>query len=356
MKSQRRILFVSRAYPPVVGGIENQNYALSQILPSYCDVRTIANPFGKKALVIFLPLMLLRLMYLMRDYDTLLLGDGVLAVLGAHVKKSMPDKKVVCIIHGLDVTFPQAIYQGFWVQKFVPTMDRIIAVSSYSRMLCVDKGLDPNKVSFVPNGVHPDDFAHADISKDALWNVIGAQHRGKRIILTSGRLARRKGVAWFITHVLRELPEDFVYVVSGDGPDRDAIHEAIDASHLHDRVVMLGYVTDDVRLMLFHTCDLFVQPNVPVEGDVEGFGLTPIEASASGLLVLASDLEGLKDAIIDGENGFSLPSGDAHAWRSKVLEVLDGDFDRVGFGRRASSYTSEHFSWDRIARLYVDHF
>jgi glycosyltransferase involved in cell wall biosynthesis len=45
-------------------------------------------------------------------------------------------------------------------------------------------------------------------------------------------------------------------------------------------------------------------PNIPVSGDMEGFGLTALEASASGSLVVASDLEGISDAIRDGKNGF----------------------------------------------------
>lgn len=49
------ILFISRAYPPVTGGIENQNYALSQWLPRYATVTTIANRHGKKMLPLFYP-------------------------------------------------------------------------------------------------------------------------------------------------------------------------------------------------------------------------------------------------------------------------------------------------------------
>jgi len=355
MKSQRRILFVSRAYPPVVGGIENQNYELSQALPRHCDIRTIANPYGKKALPFFLPLILVRLTYLMRDYDTLLLGDGVLAVLGAYIARIMPNKKIVCIIHGLDVTYGSSIYQGLWVQRFLPMIDHFIAVGNYSRDLCIAKGLAPHKITFVPNGVDPVRFVESDTTKEDLWSIIGEQYRNKKVILTSGRLARRKGVAWFVENVLKNLPREMIYVVAGDGPDRDNIHEAVVDHDLEDRVILLGYVSDQERLILFHTCDIFVQANISVHGDVEGFGLTPVEAAVSGIPVLAANLEGLKDAIIDGENGFSLASGDSQVWQSKVLEVLSDDFDRVAFGQKASDYTAAHYSWDHVAQLYTHH-
>ena len=101
-----------------------------------------------------------------------------------------------------------------------------------------------------------------------------------------------------------KLPENFHYVIAGDGPDREDIVKAIAEKNLSSRVDILGYVTDKIRNILFNTADIFVQPNIKIVNDMEGFGISVIEASACERVVLASNLEGLKDAIKDGENGF----------------------------------------------------
>jgi len=71
-----KILFISRAYPPIVGGIENQNYELGKWLGRIADVKIIANTHGRKFLPLFAPYALLRAVLNISKYDVLLLGDG----------------------------------------------------------------------------------------------------------------------------------------------------------------------------------------------------------------------------------------------------------------------------------------
>ena len=87
---------------------------------------------------------------------------------------------------------------------------------------------------------------------------------------------------------------------------------------------------------------------------MEGFGITAIEAAACGRVVLASNLEGLKDAINDGQNGFLLEPGNAEIWTEKIKEVLLNDSFRKEFGEKAKQYTVEHYSWDKIAQRYLE--
>jgi phosphatidyl-myo-inositol dimannoside synthase len=64
---------------------------------------------------------------------------------------------------------------------------------------------------------------------------------------------------------------------------------------------------------MLNTCyaaaDLFVMPNIPVEGDMEGFGIVLLEANRAGVPAVASDLEGIRDVIEPGENGYRVPHG-----------------------------------------------
>ncbi len=351
-----KILFISRAYPPVVGGIENQNYEISRALSRIADVKVIANTDGKRLLPLFLPWALITALFYMRKYDVLLLGDGVLGIVISFVKLFYGKrKKVACIVHGLDLTFENEFYQNIWVKRFIPEADVLIAVGNQTIKEGVARGIKKEQFVFVPNGVDTKKFVPKDMPRTRLEKLIkGKLEDDTHVLFTGGRLVRRKGVAWFIENVLPTLPQNVIYVVSGAGPDFDNIKNAIEKAKMQERVILLGYISNEDRDVLLHTCDLFIQPNIPVKGDMEGFGLVVLEAGSSGIPVVASRLEGLKDAIHDGKNGFLVEHGNPTAWREKLTELLADTFDRKAFGRKAHEYIKRTFTWDVIAQRYID--
>jgi phosphatidylinositol alpha-1,6-mannosyltransferase len=347
-----KILFISHAYPPTVGGVENQNYELSVWLSKIADVKIIANGKGKKFLPIFMPYALFKSIFLMPRYDVVLLGNALLAHMG-WILKIIFRKPVIAVVHGLDLTFKNWIYQTFWVGFFIKKLDKLIAVGNETVRVAEEKGIAKEKLVFIPNGVDIEKYG-GNFSRSDLENLLNEKLDNKRIILTSGRLAKRKGVAWFIQNVMPKLPENVLYVVAGNGPDKENIATAIKKNNLSARVKTLGYVTDPVRDMLFHTCDIFVQPNIKIRGDMEGFGISVIEAAYCKIPVVASSLEGLKDAIKDGQNGFSVESGNANAWIAKINELLSDDGFRKEFGEKAARYVKENYSWEIIAKRYLE--
>lgn len=348
-----RILFISRAYPPVVGGMENQNYELACHLSEIADVKIIANRRGKKFLPIFLPYVSIRSLFLIRKFDVLLLGDGVLAIVGYLVKLFYGSKKkVLCVIHGLDVTYRFWLYRWLWTGKFIPSLDKLMAVGNETIRQGVKHGLPEEKFVFIPNGVNPDRHI-GNYSKSDLERVVGEKLEGKRVLLIAGRLAKRKGIAWFVRNVMPKLDENIVYIILGNGPDRENIAKAVEEKKLDDRVKILGYQPDEARDICFNTADVFVQPNIKIPGDMEGFGISVIEAASCKLPVVAANIEGLKDAVKSGENGFLVESGDAEAWIARINELLANDEFRKEFGEKARKYTIENYSWGKIAKRYL---
>ena len=101
-----KILFVSRAYPPITGGIENQNFGIATSLAQITKVTILANHGGKKTLWWFFPYAFLRILFSFWKYDVILFGDGALAPLGVPFRLlSFGHTKVAAIVHGLDITF-----------------------------------------------------------------------------------------------------------------------------------------------------------------------------------------------------------------------------------------------------------
>lgn len=348
-----KILFISRAYPPVTGGIENQNYELSVWLGKFSDTKTIANRYGKKFLPIFLPYVLARMLFTASSYDVILFGDGVLSVVGYFIKLAYPKKTVVSVIHGLDLTYQNNFYQKLWVRHFIPSLDGLIAVSKETRTIALEKNIPDEKIVVIPNGVNPEslqkNYTRGDLEK-FLERNLSEMH----VLLTVGRLAKRKGVEWFIRNVLPTLPASVLYVVSGDGIEREHILSAIKETQTDKQVLMLGRVSDENRNLLLNTVDIFVQPNIHVDGDMEGFGIAVIEAAACGRPVITSNIEGLKDAIAHNESGILVEPNNPLAFKEAITNLIENTNERHALGERARRYTETHYHWNIIARLYVE--
>jgi len=360
-----KILFISRAYPPILGGIENQNYALSQWLPKHAETRTIANRRGRFFLPLFAPYALCVALWNACSYDVVLLGDGTLGLIGWLIKK-LSKIPVASVVHGLDINWNSKslgvwhekilinLYQGLWVKRFLPSLDLLIAVGNETIRAGVTHSIPESKFVFIPNGVDTDQFAPKSIPKEHLGKLLKISLSGKHVLYTGGRLVKRKGVAWFIRNVLPTLPDNVLYAVSGDGPDRENVERAINEAGMAGRVFLLGYISEGDREILLNTCDLFIQPNIPVPGDMEGFGLVVLEAASVGLPVVVSRLEGLKDAIADNENGFLAEPENPESFRDTILALLGDETRRREFGVKARAYTNQHYHWEKISAQYID--
>lgn len=347
-----KLLFISRAYPPVIGGIENQNYELAQSLPRYCELKTIINTKGKKFLPIFFPYALIKGLFIAPKCDAILLGDGVLSIVG-WLLKIFTRKPVVSVVHGLDLTFKLALYQKLWVSFFIPKMDKLIAVGNTTIEEGVKRNIPKEKFTFVPNGVDPDKFFEKH-TRDELEKITKLNLDGKKVLLTLGRLAKRKGVAWFVKNVVPKLNENITYVIAGDGIDKENIKKAISENKLEKKVKLYTSINEEEKKILYNTVDMFVQPNIKVEGDMEGFGLVVIEAASCERVVLASQLEGLRDAIIPGKNGFLAESENAEQYAKKINALMLEDDLRRDFGIQARKYVKENLSWEKIAEQYIN--
>lgn len=346
-----RVLFISHTFPPIVGGVETHNYELSTWLAKKANVKLVIN---KKRWLIpfFLVYASLRALLLTEKYDVLVLGSCLLGNVGWFAKK-FTKKPVIAIAHGLDLTWKNKLYQKIWVRKFIPSLDKLIAVGNETVKVAKEKGISENKIVFIPNGVDTEKHL-VSARKTDLEKIIGQSLIDKKVLLTSGRLAKRKGVAWFIPNVIPKLSEEFIYIIAGSGPDKKNIEDAIKNNKMENRVIMLGHVTDHVRNVLLNTADLFVQPNIKIHGDMEGFGISVIEAGACRLPVLASSIEGLKDAIKDTCNGFLVESENAQAFVEKIDELFAKGNPREIFGEKVRNFVVENYSWEHIAQKYLD--
>lgn len=380
---QTEILCISHKYPPATGGMERQSYELIKGLKAHYKTYSITYKKGDGPVVAWLT----HVKHLVRvsleahpGIRLIHLNDGAMGAASLWMQREL-DIPVIVTYHGLDVTFPMDFYQ----ETLLPRLEQFsaaICVSDFTRRQCLKRGFAPESTFTVPNGV---DITLADkpARREEMAEKLRAQGidlAGKRVIITSGRSVRRKGFSWFIREVFPRLGPDVVLLMTGPRNQEQTFVETV-TKHIpwNDLHLFLGTPTDDAELetlleetpgvyhlgrvpfddlmSLYSLADLFVMPNIQVEGDQEGFGLVALEASVRGTWVVAAGIEGITEAVREGHNGTLLPSADPEAWVEEIGRLLSlPPAELASLGRRGQAYTIEHFSWERMVEGYREVF
>lgn len=350
------LLFITRKYPPSVGGMQRINYELIRHTRQLAPARVIAWGGSQAALPLFLPAAFLGALALLADrrVQCIHLGDGLLAPLGLLLRQAS-GRPVTISVMGRDISFADPLYQAV-VPRCLARLDRVVCLSGYLAEQCRQRGVPAERCTVIPTGVQPP--PHPGRPAALVEARLGRSLAGRRLLLTVARLVEKKGVHWFIAEVLPGLVEadpSLLYVVAGDGPWRERITAAIHERGVGDHAILLGDVPmgDPLLGALYHTADLFVMPNVPVAGDVEGFGVVSLEAASAGLPVVATRIDAIPEAITHGENGFLVRPLDPSALREAILWLLEDEEARRAFGERARRFTLERYSWPAIAARHL---
>ena len=343
-------LFISRNYPPQVGGLETFSYELIRQFDANGRALKITLGKSKLHLLWFLPFCFLKAAYWgwRHSVRAIHLCDGLLSPIGLMLKYATR-ARVSVTVHGLDVTYGFPGYQCL-VAACLARLDRIVCVSRSTLAACLQRGIPAGKCHVIPNGIDPETLQLAEdhgLLLDEIQGRCGFSFAGKKILLTVGRLVSRKGIPWFVQHVIPQMPADIVYLIAGNGPEHLRIGRIIRDLRLEGRVALLGRVSNRLRNTLLGRADICVLPNIRTPGDMEGFGISAIEAGAAGVPVVASNLEGIRDAVIDGITGYLVPEKDAEAFRDKILGM---DLDR----QLIQTAVRSTFNWASVAERYRD--
>ncbi len=295
------------------------------------------------------------------DVDVVLFSSMVTATLMLFLRRRFDRAgvKAVAVAHGRDVTVKNPLYQ--WVlPRLFRSLDLVIAVSRATAAACAVRGMPRRKLAIIPNGVDPNRFPKPVFGRNGERTQLArlTDHSllppDAFVVCSVGRQVERKGFAWFVANVLPEVPDDVHYVIAGDGPEEETIRAAAREKNLTDRVHLLGRVSEEDLNLLYRAADLFVMPNVPVDGDMEGFGVVMLEAGLSGLPTIASRLEGIRDVIEDGENGVLVKAKDSRHFADSLIHFYRNREHLEETSRRAYVYTADRFSWGGVCEMYVN--
>ncbi|HEX7633272.1 MAG TPA: glycosyltransferase family 4 protein [Candidatus Saccharimonadales bacterium] len=353
-----KILFITRKFPPSTGGMELFAYDLSNALATKTEVKLIKwGGTGRvKAVLVAIPYLTLRAFFALLGgkIDVIHVQDGVLAPIG-YLLSRLFRKPFTVVIHGLDLTFKNRLFRAV-VPWSVQRASVVFCISQAAADEALRQGVATDKIQIIPLAVADKNYDKA--TRASLLKELKLPDDSK-ILLTVGRLVKRKGVAWFILHVLPGLVERYpklMYVVVGEGVDRPEIEEAINASNMSNHVRLLGRVSDAVAAAAYNGADVFVMPNINVPNDVEGFGLVLLEASMCALPVVAANTEGIKDAVTANKNGVLVGVKDTEGFRREISHFLDNPKAAQKFGQTSRAFTQMTYRWDVLADRYIEQY
>lgn len=213
----------------------------------------------------------------------------------------------------------------------------------------LDLPVVPDRVVTVPLGTDPVRFAPTVAPAPARDRF---QLPGGRWLLTVARLTPHKGIDTALRVFARfavQLP-DLRYAIAGEGEDQPRLVALAQELGIADRVHWLGRVGDDLLPSLYRNATVYLGLSRRDGNEVEGFGISLVEASGSGIPVIGGRSGGVPDAVRDEETGLLVDPMNLDEISVALGRLLgeEGEARRLGEGGRRA--VEQFYNWDRVAR------
>src|SRR5262249_15488608 len=212
---------------------------------------------------------------------------------------------------------------------------RFVAISKSTAEDLASRGLPIERTDVVSPGL--------DLAR---YHVDAAVPKSTEPLLVYlGMLKRYKGIDAVIRAVARarQTVAGIRFVLMGKGTDRPRLEALAHSLGIGDAVIFAGWVSEDEKIAWLRRALALVYPSCK-----EGWGIPTMEAAACATPTLASDVEGLRDAVRDQETGFLLPHLDVDAWARALIKILSDAPLRARLGAAAQAWARK-FSWDAQA-------
>jgi phosphatidylinositol alpha-1,6-mannosyltransferase len=364
-KEMKKILIVTRNFPPLWGGMEQLNLHLVEEISSRCVTRLIAPRGAEKfvsseilpAQIPVKPLshfLVQAAWHALREArifkpDVILAGSGLMAPMVLAAAR-ICGARAVAYTHGLDLAVPHPVYRAIWMPA-LRRLDAVIVNSQASLDLAKSIGIVPDRITIIHPGV-----SLPKTDPDARLRFRRVHDLGEGpILLSVGRLTTRKGLKEFVVEALPQIVArypDLRLIVVGDAPNDslyagiqsiDSITDAARSAGVAHCLRFLGKRFGTELSDAYAGADLHIFPVRSIPNDPEGFGMVAVEAAAHGLPTVAYATGGVVDAVRDGVSGYLAPAGDAQAFAGLICRALEQTLPKTEIRRFA-----EQFAWPRF--------
>ncbi|AVH24458.1 glycosyltransferase family 4 protein [Nocardia cyriacigeorgica] len=368
-----RTLLVTNDFPPRPGGIQSYLQALAGQLPP--DDLVVYAPRWRgdshvkfdaeqkfqvvrhpTTLMLPTPLVMRRAAKLLRseNCDTVWFGAAAPLALMSPVLRRAGAERILASTHGHEVGWSMLPAARQALRVIGEQTDVVTYVSKYTRAR-FSAAFGPNAaLEYLPPGVDPDVFRPDPAARAELRQRYGLGDRPT--ILCLSRLVPRKGQDALIVAMLqiRERVDGAVLVIAGGGPYEEKLRALAEALGVADSVVFTGRVRSD-ELAAHHTlADVFAMP-ARTRGaglDVEGLGIVYLEASASGVPVVAGRSGGAPETVIEGKTGRVVDGRKIDQIVDALVGILADPEAAARMGAAGRQWVEQQWRWDTLgARL-----
>ena len=255
-----------------------------------------------------------------------------------------PDIKVLTTLHGTDITIVGQDPSFFPITKFsIEKSDGLSAVSHYLREETMSAfGCTGCRIEVIPNFIDPVVYDRARYAPE-LRDQLDA---GRKVLIHVSNfrpVKRVRDVIGIYARVAREIPS--VLVMVGDGPDRVVAEQEARELGVADQVYFLGKL--DSVAPLLASADLFLLPT-----QSESFGLSALEALATGVPVIGVRAGGLPEVVRDGETGALCAAGDVDGMARAAIDLLRDPERWHAASTLAAADAQERFGMDEVVAQY----
>ena len=140
-------------------------------------------------------------------------------------------------------------------------------------------------------------------------------------------------------------------MVVGTGPDEARLRKLAEELNVRDSVIFAGVLSDDEVAEAYATSTVYAGLSRTDKSiDAEGFGISFLEASASGIPIVAGDSGGVRSAVRDGESGLIVPPEDVNTVAAALRAYLSNSSRRERTGKTGRSLVETYYNWDRVIR------
>jgi phosphatidylinositol alpha-1,6-mannosyltransferase len=295
-----------------------------------------------------------RAVELLREHGCESVWFGAAAPLGlmAPALRKAGARRLVATTHGHEAGWAQLPGSRQLLRRIGEGTDTITYLGEYTRSR-IAAALTPEaagRMVQLPPGVGEKTF-HCGSGGDEIRSRLGLSERP--VVVCVSRLVPRKGQDTLILAmpaILARVP-DAVLLIVGGGPYEKNLRALAAETGVAASVRFTGAVPWAELPAHFGAGDVFAMPCRTRRGglDVEGLGIVYLEASATGLPVVAGDSGGAPDAVLDGETGWVVPGGSEAAAAERIVTLLEDPELRQRMGERGRAWVEEKWRWDLLA-------
>jgi phosphatidylinositol alpha-1,6-mannosyltransferase len=266
--------------------------------------------------------------------------------------------KYCVFLHGYDLSLGWSQTRKRWLIKAIlDKADKIVCANTYtaSQAKQIISTADLSKVAVVNPGIEGETMAYNEAEIEALKNRYNLGQ--KTVLLTVGRLVRRKGVDMALQGLklaLKEAPE-LAFVVIGQGEEEANLRAIIADLGLEANALILTNIDDETKMKWYKLADIFIMTARAIGNDIEGFGIVYLEAGLAGKPVIAGASGGVSDAVADNINGLLVDPTNPEQIAQAIVMLAKYPNVRHRLGDEGRRRALENFNWAKQAEKIYKH-